>query len=416
VLLWVMGLLTLRPGERPHLRGSPVHLALLLFLATAVLSVVFNAETLVGLGELDLGIKKIVLLVSYILLFAVVASSLAPLEVQRFIALLVVLSSITSVGTLVEYRTGYNPFYAFGEALLPGEAPLPGIVFEADATGRTTILGPTSHPLALAALMALALPFALVGMLDSSGRRKLLYALATGLILAGTLVTQRKTGAVAVGAEMLVLFAYRPRPMVRLLPVGLVLALAISVAAPGAIGTVRDGLRPAALFSQISTRDRQSDYDAVAPDVAKYPVLGRGYQTYDPEKYRVLDNEYLAVLLGNGVLGVAAYLFVLVSVLFVCHRVIRSDDPVRARAALAVASGTAAVAVSSQLFDVIAFPHVPYMFMFMAGVAVACALPGLAPRASRPERMQPPPILPSAPMQATLRATRSWRGPFSLRS
>jgi hypothetical protein len=374
-LLWVAGVLFLRPGERPRLRGSLVHWALLLFVATALVSVLSNAETLIRVDEFDLGVKKVVLLLSYVLLFLIVASSLKPLEVRRFIPLIVVLACIASVGAIVEYRSGYNAFYAISDAILPGGATLPGVVFEGDATGRIPIVGPTSHPLALAALMALALPFAMVGVLDSQGRRKVLYALGSGLILAGAMVTQRKTSAFALGVDVLVLTAYRPRQMRKLLPVGLVLVVAVSMVAPGAIGTVRDGLKPEALLGQVSTRDRQSDYDAVAPDIVQNPVTGRGYQTYDPEKYRVLDNEYLALLIGNGVLGLVAYVFVLLSVLIVCHRTIRSGDPVRGPPALAVAAGTAAVVVTSQLFDLIAFPHVPYMFMFMAGMAVACAVP-----------------------------------------
>ena len=53
--------------------------------------------------------------------------------------------------------------------------------------------------------------------------------------------------------------------------------------------------------------DRTADYDAVRPDLWTHILLGRGYGSYDPQTYRVLDSEILGPLVETGVLGLLAY-------------------------------------------------------------------------------------------------------------
>jgi hypothetical protein len=374
--LWLVTLLAVRDKARPRLRWSGVHTAILLFVITAVLSLLLNAHTLGNLGEFELGLKKLALLASYCLLFTIVASSVRPSEVKAFTGLIVLLACITALGTIWEYRTGFNVFYTWTDKLLPGDVALPVTAFEADATGRTTIFGPTAHPLALAALLSLAVPFTIVRLMEArTAAARWMYAGALLLILAGDFSTQRKTTVLALAAALLVLALYRPRRMLRFAPLGAVLLVGVSAVSPSALGSVRDQIEPGRADAVLSTRDRESDYDAVTPDVKRHPLIGRGYQTYEPEKYRVLDNEYLAILIGNGAFGVIAYVLLFIAIFAVCHRIIRSRDPVRGPPALAVASGVALLLVTSALFDVIAFPHVPYMLFFMAGLAVACSVP-----------------------------------------
>ena len=217
------------------------------------------------------------------------------------------------------------------------------------------------------------MPFAIVGGLYAQTRnRRLFYLLATLILLAGVFATQRKTGPIVLAAGILTIVAFRPREMLRVAPAGLLLLLAIPVVAPSALGSVRDQLKPGAATSTLSSRDRLSDYEAIGPEVLNHPALGRGWQTYDPERYRVLDNEYLSILIGNGWLGVAAFALLLLAALAVCARAIRSGDPQRAPPALAAAGAVAMVTVASATFDTIAFAVVPYTFCLFLGLAAAC--------------------------------------------
>ncbi len=385
--LWLLSLAVIGGKLRPRLNGTVLHAALLFFVVTAVLSVLLNAETLRLHGELGLGMKKLLVLVFFVSLFAIVASALRPREARNFIPLIVGLGCLAALGSIWEYRTGFNPFYEWGGKFFPGGLDVPSIATEKDATGRIPVLGPTIHPLAAAQLVAMIVPFAIVGgMYAETKRRRILYLLATLILLAGVFATQRKTGPIVLAAGILTLVAYKPREMLRMAPAGVLLLLAIPLVAPSALGSVRDQLKPSAATSTLSTRDRTSDYEAIGPEVLNHPAIGRGWQTYDPERYRVLDNQYLSILIGNGWLGVGGFILVLIAAFAVCTRAIRTNDPARAPPALAAAGAVAMMAVASATFDTIAFSVIPYTLCLFLGLAAACAPPrtdGLARAAAR---------------------------------
>src|SRR5919199_1158215 len=162
--IWIISASSLVGVRR--LGMGPVHWAFIVFALIAVMSVILNFPTLERLDEIDVPIKKLALLFSYAVLFSVVASSLRPTEVKRLIVFMVGLASITAIGVIVEYRTGFNAFYSWGEKLLPGVTP-PADLGTYDSIGRKTVVGPTIHPLAAAMMLSLVLPFAVMGLMRS---------------------------------------------------------------------------------------------------------------------------------------------------------------------------------------------------------------------------------------------------------
>jgi hypothetical protein len=370
--LWVLSLIGDRRKTVSRLRMSPVHWAILSLLIIALASIVLNDATAVRLNELDPALRKLALLFSYALLFTMVASAIKPSEVRNFTVFMVVLASITALGSLIEFRTGYNVFFQsishFFSVQRPGEL---GAV---DSIGRKSVIGPTVHPLAVAMMMSLALPFALTGFLSSQERRvKARYAAATALYLAAAVATQRKTSFIAPGFGMLVLLAYRPRAVVKLLPIAAVLFVVVHIAAPGALGGITQQLKPANLTGVSSTKDRQSDYAAIKPNIVQHPLLGRGWETYDQKKYRILDNQYLALVIGVGFLGVLSYLSIFLTIFLLAHRVARSHDVLLAPTAIACGAAVSSLVIGSQLLETLALPQLAYLICFIGGLVVVAA-------------------------------------------
>jgi O-antigen ligase len=371
-LVWIAALLVGGRGL-PRLQRSIANVGVAAFAAAAAASVLLNLEVLVTVDDFTLAVKKLALLAAYITFFFVAASTLRPQEVRPFVVLMIALACVTALGTVWEYRTTTNLFYDFTAKLLP-----PGFSL-APETGdqefaRPAVTGPTQHGLALTTILAFALPFAVVSVLRApTTARKLAYAAATALILAGAMATLRKTAVVMPAAALLVLLLYWPRQMLRLAPLGLVLILVIQALSPGALASIRGQLEPGRFNNSTSTQGRKDDYEAVAPDVKAHLATGRGYGTYDSRKYRLLDNQYLALLIETGFIGLVAYLAMIAGVIAAAHRTIRSLDPMRAPPALAAAAGAAAFLVCTALFDVLAFPQVPYLFFFVAAIAVVTA-------------------------------------------
>lgn len=360
-------------GGRGSMRASPIHWAFVTFTAIATLSVLLHGEALVRVGGLELAVKQLALLFSYAVFFALAASIIRPAEVNKMITGMVVLACVTAAALIVEFRFGTNVFHDWIGPLFPGYVRPVGLG-AVDSIGRKQIFGPTIQPLAASVMVSLALPFALTWLLNAKrNRQRLLYTAVILLLVGGAMATQKKTSMIAPAVVVLVLTIYRPRAMLRLLPLlPIVLIGIVHSVAPGALGGVIDQFSPNSVTKVNSTKDRVSDYEAVTPDLAAHPLLGRGYGSYDQKHHRILDNQYLGLGIGVGLLGLLAYLSILATAFLGAHRVTRSGDPERAPPAMGAAAAIVVALLAGALLDCLSFPQLPYVFCFVA--AIACVL------------------------------------------
>jgi hypothetical protein len=351
--------------------------AMTVFVLVAVVSIAVNADRITNLGEWDVAQRRLAVLFALVAMFAIFTLTLRVAELRPFAVLIVVLASLTALGTMYEKQTGFNVFYSTATAVLSPLAtvdPAPTEIDPAVEAGRPTITGPTRHPLSVTSILGMALPFAVVlAAVAPTTRRRLLWILAAGTIVAGALITQRKSGAVVPAFALLTLFVLRPRQLLRLAPFGIA-AVAFAVAtAPGIFGTLQEFGRA---DSKASTDGRTADYPAIVPDLLSGPVVGRGYGTLDSiraDTYRILDNEYLGELYQVGGFGLLAFLAVIVTPLFVVRSVLRSDNPLRGPPALAAGAGCLAFGVATALYDIFSFPQAPYLFLFLAAMCTCAA-------------------------------------------
>ncbi len=357
-------------ARAPQPRTGPVHWAFGAFLVIAVLSILINAETLVRIDMLDSSVKKIALLASYFFFFVLATSILRPTEVAKFVKLVIVLATVTGVAVVIENRFSINVFHDWIGPLFPGYTRPFGIGI-LDSIGRKQVLGPGVQPLAVTTMLVMAMPFALINLLNSTERRqRWLYGIAIFLIFTGSLATEKKTGLVGAVAGLAVLFVYRPRQMARLLPFGALMLIVVHLFTPGAIGGVVDQFNPSSLNRVNTVQDRVRDYDAVTPDLAHNPILGLGWGGYNQQQHRILDNLYLTLAIEVGLLGVAAYLALLGTSFVLANRAARSRDPQRAPPGIAAAAAIVTVFVASGLLDFLSLPQLAYMFCFVAAIAV----------------------------------------------
>ena len=376
VVTWGLGIAFGKREAIERLRPAGWAVGMIAFLLVAVASIAFNVERITNLGEWDDAQKHLAVLFSLAAVFAIVTLNLRASELRPFSVLIVVLAVITATGTIYEKKTGFNVFYETSSKIFSPIAeiePSPTDI-SPTMTPRPTITGPTRHALSVTSILGMALPFAVVlAAIAPARRRRILWGLAACLIIAGALITQRKSGAVVPAMALLVLFILRPRQLLRLAPFG-VAALAVAlVLTPGIFSTVRE---LGQTQNQDSTAGRTSDYPAIVPDLLTRPILGRGFGTLDSERvdtYRILDNEYLGQLFQVGALGLLAFIALIVTPLFVARSVLRSDDPVRGPPALAAGAACLAFGVACSLYDILTFPQAPYLFLFMAAMCTCAA-------------------------------------------
>jgi hypothetical protein len=363
-------------ARRRARRLTALERTVLIFVGVAVFSLILNIDRIYQLNQFNFAEKRLSTLLAYIAFFFIVVRTVRPTEMGAYARLILVLTCATALGTLYEAHSGNNLFYVWSAKLL---RPIASVLTSPTQIHpkfgeRPTVVGPTDHGLALTSMLTIALPFAVLPLLEAKKMgTRLAYIVVIGLILAAELATARKTALVAPIAMFIVLMVYR-RQLLRWGPVALVaLVPVIHFASPGALGTVSNITANAR--SSDSTAGRVNDYSAVTPDILSNLALGRGYGTLDPDNwrwYRILDNEYLDELFQTGFVGLFAYLAVILVALGTAHRVIKAGG-VRAPPVLAAAAGCAAYGVVSATFDALSFPQAPYTFLFAAGLIAVAA-------------------------------------------
>jgi hypothetical protein len=396
LLVWVLAFAS---GGRlaPRLRMTWIHVALGGLLACAFLSVVTDARYLNHSLELDLSLKKLPLIVSYVSLFVIAASAVRRAEVRPFLTLTLGLSVICALGMIWEYRMHQNLFWEWSAKLLPSglfevNGALPGGAV--DHIGRPVVRGPAEVPLEAVAMLTMAMPIALVRILQSSRwRDRIVYGLIITLLVAATLATYRKSALIAPVSVVLTLAYFRRRELLRLAPLGMVLLAVVSFLSPGALSSTVSQFTRSDAAAVPTVSDRASDYDAVRPDVWSHLLLGRGWGSYNHDSYRILDSEILSRAIEIGVIGLGAFLLVGVSVVAVSRRTIASRDPTAAPVALIGASIAVAFLVIAFLYDTLSFPHPMYIFLYMVGF-VTVMLQAHGSRRRRP----PPQERPTRPL------------------
>ena len=369
-ILLIVWILSIAAGgtASPRLRLTRIHVGFLAFVGVVGIGIVLNQLTLNQTLEFTLATKKLSLLLSYGLMFAIIASSVRPTELRAFFKYSLVLAVICAVGSIVEYRFHYNVFYDLSEKLLGRffvvTKYIPGQV---DEMGRALTRGPSDHPLELAGMMTMALPLAVVGIIHSERRRdRVLYGIAASLLLAAAVATDRKSALLAPLAAIVTIAFYYRGKLLRLAPHAIALLIVVHLLSPGALGTVGNQLNPSNLGVSTVT-DRAADYDAVRPDLWSHLAFGRGYGTYDHNNYRVLDSDMLNRLVDTGVLGICAFVFLLGCIVTAGWRTLRKPRAGPPNG-LAVAAAAVAYFVLMFLFDVSSFPHVPYILLSLAGL------------------------------------------------
>jgi hypothetical protein len=397
-LVFIVWIISFAAGKvaAPRLRLTGIHVAVGAFVAVAFLSVVLDAQYLNHTMELNLSLKKLPLLVSYVFVFLIVSTAIRPTEVQAFLKLTLGLSLIVGLGIIWEYRFKTNVFTFFAQKALAGPIQLetagdgPAI----DSLGRRGIVGPTAVGLEAVTVLSLALPIVIVGLMSSRGRQRLLYALAACVLVAATMATGRKSALLAPVSVVLTLAYFRRRELLSLAPVGLVVAVAVGTLSSGAIHSLLDQFLRSDRSSVATTSDRTADYDAIRPDVWTHILFGRGYGSYDHNTYRILDSEILGRLVETGVVGLLAFLMIGISVVLCGRRVIAQRTSPYANSALIGAAAAVCFITAATLYDVTAFAHSTYLFLSIAGLTSVVVSRDAQPPPSAPDG---PPVLEVVP-------------------
>jgi O-antigen ligase len=230
----------------------------------------------------------------------------------------------------------------------------------------------TMHYIEFSAVMAMVLPLGIhLARFSPDRRQRRRYAVLAVLIAAAVPMAISRTGIVALVVELAVMFvvwSWRFRYNM-IVTAGFLLA-GFAVIKPGLIGTIRNLFTNAGEDSSVTARTER--YALVGHYFAQRPWLGRGTGTWIPPQYQILDNQWLALALSGGIVGVVALatLHIMASTLAVIawRRAVTEED--RHLCAALLSSQVVAILVG-YFFDSLSFTTYATVLSVMVGLCGA---------------------------------------------
>ncbi len=325
----------------------------LIFLGVVATSFIAGMTRVINGLEVDGAINALLGIACWLGVLLVTSDSMASRE--RLTALLhrlTLFGSFMSIVGLLQFVTGQQ---------LVDRISIPGLTWNADVTleqrnGFARPAGTATHPLEFGLAVCMLLPIALHIAFDTTSRiptwRRYFPVVALGLAIPLSL----SRSAIISVAVILAFLVPTWTPRIRWIAGAMIIAGLIGtyLTVPGFLGTFR-GLFTG-LSDDSSILSRTDSYAMVFQYWARSPIVGRGLGTFN-NTYRILDNQYLGLLIDTGLLGIFAILLLtiggVVRSMTIRHR--SADERTRSLA-VALAASIAAATVANGFFDGFAFP------------------------------------------------------------
>lgn len=245
-----------------------------------------------------------------------------------------------------------------------------GAIAASFRNGLLRMSGTAASPIEFGALLAILLPLAIHNATFPTSRSIIMRWFPVTAVSLGLALSLSRSAYIALVVVLAVLLIGWPRRW-RWNAVGLIVVVsgALAVASPRLFRSVRSMFATADEDPSISSRT--NSYDLVWQFFTSSPWFGRGPGTFLP-KYRILDNNYLGLLVNMGAVGLASFTAILAVTIIVLLRARRNWQNERARdLALSFVAGIAAGGISLAFFDGFAFPMTMGTLFLTIGLAGA---------------------------------------------
>jgi hypothetical protein len=373
---WIVSMLV---DRRVRLRASGLEAPLLLFVFAALGSILVNTSRITALGVQLEVVKRLTFFASFFLVFYVIVSVVRDMRTVDFLVRwLVGGGAVVAALALYESRTNNDLFNDLGRIIpilrltAPPEANLRG--------ARLRVFASSQHPIALGAAFIMLLPLAIYLYKRTRNKR---WWVAGSLLVLGAVATVSRTSMVMLIVIGITYLRLRPVETKKIWPVLLPMLIAVHIALPGAIGTLREAFFPAGGLVAEQEQGaggrgsgRIADIGPSLKLAKRQPLLGQGFGTRIVDEGPhlnafILDDQWLGALLETGLTGLIAWIWLFRRFGRRVREEARRDLTARGWLFTGIAGSVTAYALAMLTYDAWSFIQVTILLFILLGIGAA---------------------------------------------
>lgn len=335
--------------------AQPVRLAAVGFTLAILASYVAAAVRPIAVLELNAADRGLLLAASWLGIVLLTSDGITSIvRLEQALRLLVLAGGVVAVLGILQFYTS-SPIIDFIQ--IPGLSQHKQIVSIFDRGGFNRVSGTATSPIEFGVVLSMLLPLALHFAFLDTHRKLLVRWIPVAAIAFAIPIAISRSALLGVFVVLVLIIPTWPKNRRRLSYLVILGMIAlVYVAIPGMLGTLTK------LFTGISgdssAESRTSSYALVWDFFVKSPLFGRGISTFLPE-YRILDNQYLLVLIELGLVGFIALIAYLVTAIVAAASSRRLSRNPRVKSLVpALIAAVIAGALSFATFDAFSFPQV----------------------------------------------------------
>jgi len=375
LIAWQHPLLPLAGGRQP------IRVAAVLFACVTVAAYVSANRVAMATLEENGADRGLIMLAGWLGVLLLAADGIDRQErLETLLRRIVIGATAMAAVGIVEFCTGLS----FAEYIV-----IPGLSVHTPVTGLLSVVGlarataTASQPLELAAVLGMSIPLAIHQARCAPAEIRRRRWLQVGLIAAAMLMTVSRSAILLLAVVALVLFptwATRHRSRAYIAVLGALLVAWLFT--PTIVGGFGDLIGH--IGTDTSITSRTSAYTSAGSLIAAHPWFGQGFQTFFPQNYFFVDNQYLTCIIETGVAGFLSLMALFVTGWVLARNARRAVPGNHVRDLLqCLAASIAAAAVAFSTFDALSFVMAPGLAFLLLGCT------GAAWRLARERQRQP---------------------------
>ena len=353
------------PGLGLDRGRQPVRVAAAIFAGAVVAAYISVSRHAVPAAQQSGADRGLLVLAGWVGVLALAADGIDQADrLRTLLRRIVMLATAMAALGAIEFCTGVD---LTKYIVLPGLSVHQQVTDLVSRNGLVRVTATTGQPLEFNAVLAMSLPIAIHQARFAPAALRVRRWLQVALITAAVPMTGSRSAFFGLAVICIVLFpTWDHRDRLRACLAGL--------AAPALAWLVKPSLASSftALFGQLGT-DRSSlsradAYSEAVPYIAAHPWLGQGFQTFFPQTYFFVDNQYLTSLLETGVLGLLAMVACFATGWFTARSARATAADARTRdLGQCLAASIAVGAVCFASFDALSFSIAAGLFFLLLG-------------------------------------------------